>query len=178
MFGEVFRVDAGCCPLIIADGGQEGRRTSTPSNIHAVQHPHHPIFTPFHIHTLTVKSDSLVTMLMPDPPHHHHHAPVAPSLHLFFHPPPPRLVRDPPQGVQLLQPQPRSTLFLPLPPHIRRTPPALAGLYEIDRKAFSFFSRKGPLDPDFLQLLSHVVLGTVLSKVRQTLRRTGWRGWR
>jgi len=39
------------------------------------------------------------------------------------------------------------------------------GLYEIDRKAFSFFSRKGPLDPDFLQLLSHVVLGTVLSKL-------------
>ncbi|GAX76027.1 hypothetical protein CEUSTIGMA_g3470.t1 [Chlamydomonas eustigma] len=43
--------------------------------------------------------------------------------------------------------------------------PDVHGLYEIDRKAFSFFSRKGPLDPDFLQLLSHVLLGTILSKI-------------
>lgn len=26
--------------------------------------------------------------------------------------------------------------------------------------------RKGPFDPDFLQLLAHVILGTILSKVR------------
>lgn len=39
------------------------------------------------------------------------------------------------------------------------------GLFEIDRKAFSFFRRKGPFDPDFLQLLSHVILGTILSKI-------------
>lgn len=38
-------------------------------------------------------------------------------------------------------------------------------LYEIDRKAYSFFRRKGPLDPDFLQLMSHVVVGTILSKI-------------
>jgi ubiquitin carboxyl-terminal hydrolase 48 len=38
-------------------------------------------------------------------------------------------------------------------------------LYEIDRKAYSFFRRRGPFDPDFLQLLSHVLLGTVLSKI-------------
>lgn len=43
--------------------------------------------------------------------------------------------------------------------------PDAHGLYEIDRKAFSFFRRRGPLDPDFLQLLSHVILGTVLSKI-------------
>ncbi|GLC46748.1 hypothetical protein PLESTF_000431900 [Pleodorina starrii] len=38
-------------------------------------------------------------------------------------------------------------------------------LYELDRKAYSFFRRKGPLDPDFLQLLAHVILGTILSKI-------------
>jgi ubiquitin carboxyl-terminal hydrolase 48 len=38
-------------------------------------------------------------------------------------------------------------------------------LYEIDRKAYSFFRRRGPFDPDFLQLLSHVLLGTILSKI-------------
>ncbi|KAG2495591.1 hypothetical protein HYH03_006191 [Edaphochlamys debaryana] len=38
-------------------------------------------------------------------------------------------------------------------------------LCELDRKAYSFFRRKGPLDPDFLQLLSHVILGTILSKI-------------
>ncbi|KAG1675257.1 hypothetical protein FOA52_016288 [Chlamydomonas sp. UWO 241] len=43
--------------------------------------------------------------------------------------------------------------------------PDVHGLYEIDCKAFSFFSRKGPFDPDFLQLLAHVILGTILSKV-------------
>jgi kynurenine 3-monooxygenase len=45
-----------------------------------------------------------------------------------------------------------------------RRPDAHA-LFEIDRKAFSFFRRKGPFDPDFLQLLSHVILGTILSKI-------------
>ncbi|PNH10362.1 Kynurenine 3-monooxygenase [Tetrabaena socialis] len=38
-------------------------------------------------------------------------------------------------------------------------------LYELDRKAYSFFRRKGPFDPDFVQLLAHVILGTVLSKI-------------
>ncbi|MEW5313392.1 MAG: hypothetical protein WDW38_004963 [Sanguina aurantia] len=38
-------------------------------------------------------------------------------------------------------------------------------LYELDRKAFSFFARRGPLDPDFLQLLAHIALGTALSKL-------------
>ncbi|GIL95578.1 hypothetical protein Vretimale_1533 [Volvox reticuliferus] len=38
-------------------------------------------------------------------------------------------------------------------------------LYELDRKAYSFFRRKGPFDPDFLQLLAHVILGTLLSKI-------------
>ncbi|GFR39880.1 hypothetical protein Agub_g382 [Astrephomene gubernaculifera] len=38
-------------------------------------------------------------------------------------------------------------------------------LYELDRKAYSFFRRKGPFDPDFLQLLAHVLLGSLLSKV-------------
>jgi len=38
-------------------------------------------------------------------------------------------------------------------------------LNELDAKAYSFFRRRGPFDPDFLQLLSHVVLGTILSKV-------------
>ncbi|KAG2449076.1 hypothetical protein HYH02_005825 [Chlamydomonas schloesseri] len=38
-------------------------------------------------------------------------------------------------------------------------------LYELDRKAYSFFRRKGPFDPDFLQLLAHVILGTILSKI-------------
>lgn len=45
-----------------------------------------------------------------------------------------------------------------------RRPDAHA-LYEIDRKAFSFFRRKGPFDPDFLQLLSHIVVGVILSKI-------------
>lgn len=38
-------------------------------------------------------------------------------------------------------------------------------LNELDEKAYSFFRRKGPFDPDFLQLLSHVLLGTILSKI-------------
>eukprot|EP00878_Enallax_costatus_P016055 GHUV01016834.1.p1 GENE.GHUV01016834.1~~GHUV01016834.1.p1 ORF type:complete len:473 (+),score=145.50 GHUV01016834.1:831-2249(+) len=38
-------------------------------------------------------------------------------------------------------------------------------LNELDAKAYSFFRRRGILDPDFLQLLSHVVLGTILSKI-------------
>eukprot|EP00879_Flechtneria_rotunda_P010233 GHRR01010699.1.p1 GENE.GHRR01010699.1~~GHRR01010699.1.p1 ORF type:complete len:574 (+),score=201.61 GHRR01010699.1:88-1722(+) len=38
-------------------------------------------------------------------------------------------------------------------------------LNELDAKAYSFFRRRGLLDPDFLQLLSHVVLGTILSKI-------------
>ncbi|KXZ44087.1 hypothetical protein GPECTOR_74g701 [Gonium pectorale] len=43
--------------------------------------------------------------------------------------------------------------------------PDVHSLYELDRKAYSFFRRKGPFDPDFLQLLAHVVLGTILSKI-------------
>lgn len=46
--------------------------------------------------------------------------------------------------------------------NVARVPDA-HGLYELDRKAYSFFRRKGPLDPDFLQLLAHVLLGTILS---------------
>lgn len=38
-------------------------------------------------------------------------------------------------------------------------------LFEIDRKMFSFFRRSGIFDFSFLQLLSHVVVGTVLSKL-------------
>lgn len=38
-------------------------------------------------------------------------------------------------------------------------------LNELDAKAYSFFRRRGLLDPDFLQLLSHVLLGTILSKL-------------
>uniref|UniRef100_A0A383WAT6 FAD-binding domain-containing protein n=1 Tax=Tetradesmus obliquus TaxID=3088 RepID=A0A383WAT6_TETOB len=44
----------------------------------------------------------------------------------------------------------------------------LADMYalnELDAKAYSFFRRRGLLDPDFLQLLSHVLLGTILSKL-------------
>eukprot|EP00877_Chromochloris_zofingiensis_P014865 jgi/Chrzof1/9632/Cz04g10110.t1 len=38
-------------------------------------------------------------------------------------------------------------------------------LNELDSKAYSFFRRRWLLDPDFVQLLSHVVLGMLLSKI-------------
>ncbi|KAF8072714.1 kmo [Scenedesmus sp. PABB004] len=38
-------------------------------------------------------------------------------------------------------------------------------LNELDAKAYSFFRRRGLADPDFLQLLSHVLVGTILSKL-------------
>jgi kynurenine 3-monooxygenase len=38
-------------------------------------------------------------------------------------------------------------------------------LNELDAKAYSFFRRRGLFDADFLQLLSHVLVGTVLSKL-------------
>lgn len=38
-------------------------------------------------------------------------------------------------------------------------------LQEVDRLAYSFFRRRGLLDVDFLALLAHVLLGTILSKV-------------
>ncbi len=43
--------------------------------------------------------------------------------------------------------------------------PDVHALNQLDRKAYSFFRRKGLLDPDFLQLLSHIVIGTLLSKL-------------
>ena len=36
---------------------------------------------------------------------------------------------------------------------------------EIDRMAYSFFRKKGIFDPDFMKLLSHIILGTILSKL-------------
>eukprot|EP00798_Chlamydomonas_sp_ICE-L_P016017 gene16017-22155_t len=38
-------------------------------------------------------------------------------------------------------------------------------LFEIDRKAFSLFRRQGLIDLNLVQLLSHVVVGTILSKL-------------
>ncbi|KIY98661.1 monooxygenase [Monoraphidium neglectum] len=38
-------------------------------------------------------------------------------------------------------------------------------LQEVDRLAYSFFRRRGIFDTDFLALLAHVLLGTILSKV-------------
>jgi hypothetical protein len=38
-------------------------------------------------------------------------------------------------------------------------------LNELDAKAYSFFRRRGLFDKDFMQLLSHVLVGTILSKI-------------
>jgi len=51
-----------------------------------------------------------------------------------------------------------------------RLPDAHA-LNHLDRAAYAFFRRRGLVDLDFLKLLSHVLLGTVLSKVRSCVQR-------